>query len=263
MPPILFLDIDSVLLSGRAWLLPANLSLQARGTGLTRRQSTEMIGRDAAFDPCAVALVARICEMTGARVVVASSWRYTVGLEQTRARLQEQGLPSGLLHENWACPMARFSSPDKGADITYWLEEHGVAHYGTWLVLDDDDVVPGATLRTDALDGLGVRDAAAAVRFFNGIDAGLDVGPLAEEDMKQVVRAFGGDRLEACRWLEGVDSREPPRHRPSALFSRGEREAALRRLEVAAAAHAARKRELDHALELRLGRGEAEEDKDP
>jgi HAD domain in Swiss Army Knife RNA repair proteins len=179
-PPILFLDIDGVLLSGRAWLLPANQNLHAKGTGLSRRQFTEMIGHDAVFDPCAVALVARICEVTGAQIVVASSWRYTVGLEQTRAKLLEQGLPEVLFHEDWSCPMARFSSPVKYADITYWLEEHGVTHYGTWLVLDDEDVVPGATLRTDALDGLGVRDAAAAVRFFNGIDAGLGVGPLPE-----------------------------------------------------------------------------------
>ncbi|MCB4824278.1 HAD domain-containing protein [Roseicella aerolata] len=262
MRPILFLDIDGVLLSGRAWLLPANLSLQARGTGLTRRQSTEMIGRDAVFDPCAIALLARICEVTGAQVVVASFWRYTVGLEQTRAKLQEQGFPSGLLHEDWACPMARFSSPDKGADISHWLEERGVAQHGTWLVLDDEDVVPGATLRTNALDGLGVRDAAAAVRFFDSIDAGLGVGPLPEENMEQVVRAFGGDRVEACRWLEGADSREPRRHRPSALLSRGEREEALRRLTVAAATHAARKREMDHALDVLLGRNEAEEDQD-
>ncbi|MCO6415868.1 hypothetical protein JYK14_06720 [Siccirubricoccus sp. KC 17139] len=46
MPPILFLDIDGVLLSGRAWLLPANQSLQVRGAGLSTARSTELIGRD-------------------------------------------------------------------------------------------------------------------------------------------------------------------------------------------------------------------------
>jgi ribonucleotide monophosphatase NagD (HAD superfamily) len=35
-PLVLFLDIDGVLLSGRAWLMPANQDLQARSAGLPR-----------------------------------------------------------------------------------------------------------------------------------------------------------------------------------------------------------------------------------
>jgi hypothetical protein len=197
--------------------------------------------------------------VTGAQVVIASFWRYTVGPEMTRTKLLGQGLEGVVLHEDWACPMVRHGSPDKNADISRWLEEHGIAHYGTWLVLDDDNVVPGATLRTDGLDGLGVRDAAAAVRFFDSIDEGLGVGPLTEDDMKQAVRAFGGDRVETCRWLEGADDREPRRQRPSALFSRGEREEALRRLKSAGAAHAHLKRERNNALNVLLGRDEAEQ----
>jgi hypothetical protein len=59
--------------------------------------------------------------------------------------------------------MACSGTPDKCADISNWLDEHGAAHSGSWLVLDDGNIVPGATLRTDALDGLDPRDAAAAV----------------------------------------------------------------------------------------------------
>ncbi|SDB22461.1 HAD domain-containing protein [Belnapia rosea] len=256
MPPILFLDIDGVLLSSRAWLLPANQELLVRSTGLTRRQSTEMIGRDAVFDPCAVALVVRICQVTNAQIVISSSWRYTVGLEQTRAKLREQGLTEFLFHQDWACPMVRHGSPDKNADITNWLAEHGIAHYGTWLVLDDGNVVPGATLGIDGLDGLGIRDAGAAVRFFGSVDAALGVGPLADEDLDQIVQAFGGDRIEACRWLEGADDRQPRRQRPSALFTQGSREEALRRLTSAAAAYAKCRRERDYALKVLLGSNE-------
>lgn len=197
--------------------------------------------------------------MTSAQVVVASSWRYTVGLAQTRAKLLEQGLPDALFHEDWACPMARFSSPEKYADINHWLEEHGIRHYNTWLALDDENVVPGATLRTDDLDGLAARDAAAAVRIFGSVDASLGVDPLAEDDMKQAVQAFGGDRVEACRWQEGADDRAPWRQRPSGLFSRGGREAALRRLTPASVAHAKRQRERDHVLHKLVGRDAAEE----
>ena len=126
-------------------------------------------------------------------------------------------------------------------------------------MLDDENVLPSATLRTDGLDGLGVREAAAAVRFFGSVDAKLGVGPLAEDDMKQVVQAFGGDRVEACRWLEGAGDRQPLRQRPSALFRQGAREEALRRLTSAAADHTKRKRERNHALNVLLGRDEVEQ----
>jgi hypothetical protein len=228
--PILFVDIDGVLLSGRAWLLPVNRRLQVAGAKLTRQEATKLIGREAQFDTCAVALVSRICQATGARMVVASSWRYTVGYEQTRAKLLEQGLSEAMFHEDWACPMARFSTPKKLSDIEYWLDEHRDTRPSSWLVLDDDDIVPGATMRTDALDGLGAREAAAAVRYLGGADPGLGVRPLPDSDMELVLQAFHGDRIAACRWLEGVDARTPRGQRPSALFARGQRGEALRQL---------------------------------
>ncbi|MFC3125121.1 HAD domain-containing protein [Pseudoroseomonas globiformis] len=256
MTPILFLDIDGVLLSGRAWLLPTNQRLQAAAAKLTRSQATELIGRDAAFDACAVALVCRICEASGARVVIASSWRYTVGYEQTRVKLLEQGLPEVLFHKDWACPMARFSTPEKGPDISFWLDEHGGARARPWIVLDDEEVVPGATLKVDGLEGLSASDAAAAVRYLGGTDAGLGVRPLPEGDMRHVVEEFSGHRVEACRWLEGAGGRETRRRRPSALLDGAERQAALRDLIAAAAAHARRWRGRDQAPDRQPGLGE-------
>jgi len=124
--PILFLDIDGVLLSGRAWMLPSNRLLKERAADLSRRQALDLLGREATFDACAVALAVRVCAATGAHIVVSSSWRYTVGLEGTRAKLLHQGIPAHLLHPDWACPMIRHGSPSKGADISNWLEEHGI-----------------------------------------------------------------------------------------------------------------------------------------
>ncbi|WP_255430405.1 HAD domain-containing protein [Roseomonas sp. 18066] len=189
--------------------------------------------REGQFDACAVALVSRICEVTGARIVVASSWRYTVGYKQTQMKLLEQGLPRTLFHEGWACPMARFSTPEKCDDITLWLEEHGITQTGSWLALDDEDIVPGATMTTDALDGLGAREAAAAVRYLGGADAGLGVRALSDSDMDLVRESFSGNRIAACRWLEGVDARAPRSQRPAALLTRDRREEVLRQLAVA------------------------------
>jgi hypothetical protein len=122
-------------------------------------------------------------------------------------------------------------TPDKGADIRRWLSEHPMASHGSWLALDDEDIVPGATLLTDALDGLGAREAAAAVRFLGGADPGLGVRHLPDEDMEVVLDAFTGDRLRACRWLEGVDARTSRSRRPSALLNRGQRDEVLQQLE--------------------------------
>jgi hypothetical protein len=250
--PVLFLDIDGVLLSGRAWLLPANCGLREKVTDPFEYGATKLIGHEVSFDPCAVELVTQICAATGACIVVASYWRYTVGLEQTRSKLLEQGLSAKLLHDDWACPMIRHGSPDKRWEIMHWLGEHGVTQYGTWLVIDDDDVVPGATLCTDALDGIGVRDAAAAVRFFNDVDPVLGVAPLPAGDVERILRAFDGDWIGACRWLEGANIGQPGRFRPSSLLSVGKHAEALRCLEAASAARAAREQQARRVLDLRF-----------
>ena len=262
--PTLFLDIDGVLLSGRAWMLPSNRLLKERAADLPRRQALDLLGRDATFDACAVALVGQVCAATGARIVVSSSWRYTVGLDGTRSKLLDQGIPADLLHPDWACPMIRHGSPSKSVDVSNWLEEHGIQRHGTWLVLDDEaHVVPGATLRTDTLEGLGVRDAAAAVRYLGRTDDALGVEELPEDDIERVLRAFGGEWIEACRWLQGADAAGARRHWPSALLARGGRGEAMQRLELAAAEHAARRREMDQALNVLLGQGEARKDETP
>lgn len=229
-PPILFLDIDGVLLSGRAWLLPVNRRLQATGAKLTTQEASKLMGREVELDVCAVALVSRICEATGARIVVASSWRYTVGCEQTRAKLLEQGLPEAMFHEEWACTVDHSRTPEKRRDISIWLKDHDITAPGGWLVLDDEDIVPGATMTTDALDGLGAREAAAAVRYLRGTDAALGVRAIAEIDMDLVLKSFRGDRIAACRWLEGVDARTARRERPAALLGTDRRDAVLREL---------------------------------
>lgn len=131
-------------------------------------------------------------------------------------------------------------------------------------MLDDEaHVVPGATLRTDTLEGLGVRDAAAAVKYLGRTDDALGVEELPEDDIERVLRAFGGEWIEACRWLEGADDRGARRRWPSALLARGERGEAMRRLELAAAAHAACGQEMDRALDVLQGRAEAWKDKTP
>jgi hypothetical protein len=231
-PPILFLEIDGVLLSGRAWLMPRNRALRAWTATMKPRDAFSEVGRDAVFDPCAIALLVQICEATGARLVVSSGWRYTVGVAETRAKLVEQGVGENLFHENWACPHQRHGQPDKYVDIQNWLEGHGAREPGSWLVLDDEPgATPDPTLLLDSMEGLGVRGAAAAIRYFGAVSGALGMVPLLEEDIPAaVIKTFSGHWIGACRWLEGANAAPSSRPSPSRLLALGKREEALRRL---------------------------------
>lgn len=230
--PILFLDIDGVLMSGRAWLMPSNRALRARTKEMPGWEAGKEIGRAALFDPCAVALVIEVCDATDARLVVSSGWRYTVGVAETRAKLLEQGIHERLFHEDWTCSLQRHGSPDKYVDIQNWIEGHGAQAPGSWLVLDDEPLAtPDPTLLVDDMEGLGAHDAAAAIRYFGAVSSTLGMTRLADEDIPTEVRsAFSGRWIEACQWLEGADNGDRRGQRPSALLARGDREEALRRL---------------------------------
>ncbi|RKK04927.1 hypothetical protein EBE87_07235 [Pseudoroseomonas wenyumeiae] len=211
---ILFLDIDGVLLSGRAWLLPANRRLQAKLTTMAGQGGTELIAAEAVFDPVAVELVNRVAEATGTQIVVSSNWRYRPGPRKTRCKLLEQGIRAELMHRDWFCVTASQFLKDKATDISRWLQAH--PDVSDYLAIDDEaDLVPGRTLPVDPLDGLGPREAAAAIRFFGAGHVALGVGALPPGDHEMVIAKHGGDRVSAAMWLEGVPVRLTRRHRPS------------------------------------------------
>src|SRR4051812_26610103 len=81
------------------------------------------------------------------------------------------------------------------------------------------------------MEGLGLRDAAAAIRYFGAVSGALGMVPLLEEDIPAaVIKAFSGHWMEACRWLEGANAAPSSRPSPSRLLALGKREEALCRL---------------------------------
>lgn len=223
---VVFLDIDGVLLSGRAWLLPANQLLKVTIRTMSGLAAVQQLAAEVVFDPVAVELLNRVAEATGAGIVVSSSWRYIAGPLATRRKLLEQKVREELMHADWACEMTGRGGNDKSRDIAKWLEDH--PEVADHLVIDDEPcLVPGRTLPVDPLDGLGPREAAAMVRYFEARDPGLGVGDLPPGDRETVLRAFEGDRVRAAMWLEGVQGKAPRRSRPSLALAGARRHSVL------------------------------------
>jgi hypothetical protein len=150
MKRILFLDVDGVLNSTRTQL--------AFG-GYPHDFSERDMGR---FDPVALALVRKLCDITGAVVVLSTTWRLNFTLEEV-----EQGLELPIVG----------ATPDLGGDycradeIAMWLATaKGVTHYAIVddLALDFED--PRHALRfvqTNEDYGLSVANYRQLFRLLN------------------------------------------------------------------------------------------------
>ena len=182
-PPVIFLDIDGVLLTGRAWEMPVN----AAARELARRDP-EAAALAATFDPRAVRLLNGLVADTGAKLVIASHWRYSVGTTETLAKVIAQGVPAGRFHEEWCCPVNPFRR-DKWHDIRDWLGDNRT----TPLPL----VAPAYPWPEEQQDGWEQEYATAMVRHRAAVD---DLGfPFVaiddEDDLPGLVRTMFHDGL--------------------------------------------------------------------
>jgi hypothetical protein len=88
------------------------------------------------FDPVAVQMINRLCEQTGAKIVISSSWKKlhtTVSLSDI---LDANGLNTSHLYQK------RLTTPDdkeghRGREILAWLKKEKMR--GKILIIDDDD----------------------------------------------------------------------------------------------------------------------------
>jgi hypothetical protein len=148
-PPsrILFLDIDGVLNSTRS-------ALAFDGTPHSFRSAC--MGQ---FDMVAVALVRRLCEVTGTAVVLSSDWRYN-----TTAHLTANALNLPVVDVTPCLPASR------GVEIDTWLAAHPeVTAYA--IVDDNGGMLPKQAphfVKTDANFGLTLADYRALKGILNG-----------------------------------------------------------------------------------------------
>lgn len=145
--PVLFLDIDGVLISAEF--------IQQGGTSDT-------------FDPQAVAELRRVVDETGCVIVLSSSWRLGHSLADMRGRL----IAAGMRHP---CPLIDATpdlwekdvehSPCRGEEVKAWIETRGFE--GPYVCVDDDtDFLPGQPLvRTTWAKGFTKEHADECIRI--------------------------------------------------------------------------------------------------
>ncbi|KPV39938.1 hypothetical protein AN478_07000 [Thiohalorhabdus denitrificans] len=141
---IVFLDFDGVLNRSNTWPAPRseydparNLSWDSYGERVWRLcPSLDGQGQALVILECALVARAReIVEATDAQVVISSSWRATVPLDEIRTLLEAAGWPEP--------PLLGTTDPDlfedacaRWQEVTDWLRRWGQPQ--AWVALDDD-----------------------------------------------------------------------------------------------------------------------------
>lgn len=149
MSKVLFVDIDGVLLPGRAYYLPT--------------QTTPFV---TVFDPCAVAMLNKACKKQDRKIVIHSSWILTNfwqggkdGPGDVHDHMISQGVDPSLFHEDCYCNR---DNPKRYDRIAEWLRKH--PEVTDFLIVDDDEEPKGEERFKDQLiltnfnEGLTVRD---------------------------------------------------------------------------------------------------------
>lgn len=121
MNPILFLDIDGVLLPRRMYDAP----------GQTRPLVTK-------FDPGVVGMLNRLGEDVGARFVIHSSWLQSTlhGKASVKDHMIDEGLKAEYFHEDHSC-LYRFSGT-RWTAIRDWLGDHPEVGPLDYWILEDE-----------------------------------------------------------------------------------------------------------------------------
>lgn len=153
--PILFADFDGVL----------------NHEGWTRRRiaSRNMNPTDAdLIDPSCVARLQRICDRTGAAIVISSAWRALVGRTRSTAALRHHGLTADVLGgtpiiEGTYHGAAVMTASGRAQEIHAWLYVNALID--RWAVLDDNhvDVDPARFVRTNPAIGITDADVERAI----------------------------------------------------------------------------------------------------
>lgn len=134
---VLFLDIDGVINSERTCFVSNGYPFSFDGTDMDK------------FDPVAIRLVRKLCEQSGASIVLSSTWRMHFSVSECA-----KGLDLPIVDKT---PV--LNGP-RGLEINSWLAAH--PEVTAYAIVDDNaDMLPEQMARfvqTDFQEGLLLRD---------------------------------------------------------------------------------------------------------
>jgi hypothetical protein len=181
---VIFLDIDGVLLPTRTVFLPHNLTKWPRDDANAVRR---------AFDPIAVAMIARLVELSGAKLVACTSWRHFPGRDVIARLMREAGWdPEPHWHQCWRTPFSRDRS--RAEEILCWFEDEDDVQ--RWVSLDDNARPSPGGIGIDPHHGIRLEDYRTAALLLNVIDPRL-----GEADSWPLWTQWG-EREAIGRWLD-------------------------------------------------------------
>ena len=154
---VVFLDVDGVLVNKASLRLPRIAS---------------PIGRILSAHPDCVAALNTITDVTGAQLVMSSSWREEGDAESLAGVLRTWGVAGTLIGQT---PLigsqwdgnTLLPGSTRGDEIQAWLDEAG-SLVGAFVILDDDAGMAHLRHRlvqTDSDTGLTMRDARKAIQM--------------------------------------------------------------------------------------------------
>lgn len=236
--PIVFLDIDGVVMTRRALAHPDNIALYEALKGMEGQEKAKAkkdLPLSLAFDAAAIHLLVRLCSEAGAKIVLHTNWRRNVGCKETKETLVRQGLPEEFFHRDYYCTFRMTS--EKGHDIHEWLSDHRTAFpkhppakrqrkfwetterqrkedarrnppdWGfSFVVIDDEGFrgfqdIESRHVRTGMDDGFSPKHYRTALALLGGSDPELGCDAVSQDAFDRTLAAFEGDRLAACAWL--------------------------------------------------------------
>lgn len=173
MSRIIFLDIDGPLISVRAYFLP------------NQTKPASM------FDPCAAAMLLRLLDDSGAKIVISSIWGQH-GRERCEELLSKNGINPSYLHDDWITP--RKMSSTRFHEIGWWIMNHPeVTHY---VAIDDEDLpvdwIANAVL-CDSAEGFSLRNFKEC-KLLLGVEEQNDINYMKRREIWRLARC--GDPLK-------------------------------------------------------------------
>lgn len=151
MNKIIFLDIDGVLNSASYQML------------LVQNDCAIEDQYGHLFDPECVKQLGRVIEHTGARIVISSDWKDTLGLDGLREMWKNRNLPGAVID------VTPTFSPHRGDEIERWLEN--ATEVGSYAIIDDmpetnfnPDQLPHF-VRTDGYQGITQKTAGRVIKI--------------------------------------------------------------------------------------------------